>query len=191
MSSVYTVPHVSDSRKSAPRRAFVQVVTGDIFALFAREALQGQPRRLTIVSPWVDLTLAHAPSLSELIEHAEQCNAAVVLATRPLETPGQARAIAAVLNYKRGRVFLDSQLHAKLYVCEEADSRGFAVIGSANMTDSSHRFRELAVVIRPQAKSRVIADLGHRAVTALTATAEAPRRRWRTAAPTRVKGQHR
>src|SRR6266516_73180 len=139
MRSAYTVADRSDSRKSAPRRAFVQVATGDIFGLFAREALQAQPKRLTIVSPWVDPNLSHAPSLNELLDRAAECKASVVLVTRPLETPGQARAIASVLNYERGRVFLDPNLHAKLYICEEADGRGFAVVGSANMTDSSHR----------------------------------------------------
>src|SRR5437867_1462464 len=150
MRSACSVPHRSESRKSAPRRAFVQVVTGDIFGLFAREALQAQQKRLTIVSPWVDSDLPHAPSLAELLDRAERLSASVVLATRPLETSSHARVIAAVLNYRRGRVFLDPSLHAKLYVCEEADGRGFAVVGSANMTDSSHRLRELAVVIRPQ-----------------------------------------
>lgn len=188
MDSAYTVPHRSDSRKSAPRRAFVQVVTGDIFGLFAREALQAQPKRLTIVSPWVDASLSHAPSLNELLDHAAKCKASVVLATRPLETPSQARAIASVLNYQRGRVFLDPNLHAKLYLCEEADGRGFAVVGSANMTDSSQRLRELAVIVRPQARSRVLADLGHQAVATLTTSAEGARRQARTAPPFRTKG---
>lgn len=189
MHSAYSVPHWSDSRKSAPRRAFVQVVTGDIFGLFAREALQARPKRLTIVSPWIDPSISHAPSLGELLGRAAECNASFVLATRPLETPGQARAIASVLNYKRGRVFLDTNLHAKLYLCEEADGRGFAVIGSANMTDSSQRLRELAVVVRPQAKSRVLADLGHQAVASLTACAEGARPQARTVPSSRTKGQ--
>lgn len=188
MSSAYTVPHGSDSRKSAPRRAFVQVVTGDIFGLFAREALQARPRRLTIVSPWVDGELAHTPSLSELLDHAAGMRASVVLATRPLETPAHARAVASVLNYSRGRVFLDPNLHAKLYVCEEADDRGFAVVGSANMTDSSRRLRELAVVVRPQAGSRVLADLGQQALATLTAAAAQPRRRTRRDPSSPAKG---
>jgi hypothetical protein len=166
----------------------VQVITGDIFGLFAREALQARPKRLTIVSPWVDSDLANVPSLNELLGHAEQCRASVVLATRPLETPSHARAVASVLNYRRGRVFLDPSLHAKLYLCEEADGRGFAVVGSANMTDSSHRLRELAVVVRPQARSRVLADLGHQAVATLTASAEGAHRQRRSAPPFRTKG---
>jgi phosphatidylserine/phosphatidylglycerophosphate/cardiolipin synthase-like enzyme len=188
MHSAHSVPHGSDSRKSTPRRAFVQVVTGDIFGLFAREALQARPKRLTIVSPWIDPSLSHAPSLIELLDRAAECKASVVLATRPLETPGQARAIASVLNYERGRVFLDPNLHAKLYLCEEADGRGFAVVGSANMTDSSQRLRELAVVVRPQAKSRVLADLGHQAVANLTAKAKEARPQARTTLSSRTKG---
>ena len=189
MSSAHNVPDRSDSRKSAPRRAFVQVVTGDIFGLFAREALQARPLRLTIVSPWVDSDIAHTPSLNELLDHAEQCKASVVLGTRPLETPRHARAVASVLNYRRGRIFLDPNLHAKLYVCEEADGRGFAVVGSANMTDSSRRLRELAVIVRPQARSRVLADLGHQAVATLTENAEVARRQTRSAPRFRTKGQ--
>jgi hypothetical protein len=188
MSSAYTVPDRSDSRKSAPRRAFVQVVTGDIFGLFAREALEARPKRLTIVSPWVDGELSHTPSLTELLDHAERLRASVVLATRPLETPAHARAVASVLSYSRGRVLLEPNLHAKLYVCEEADGRGFAVVGSANMTDSSRRLRELAVVIRPQAGSRVLADLGQRALTTLTAAAASPRRHTRRNQPSPAKG---
>src|SRR5436190_13720494 len=102
MSSAHNVPDRSDSRKSAPRRAFVQVVTGDIFGLFARESLQARPKRLTIVSPWVDGELSHTPSLAELLDHAERMRASVVLATRPLETPAHARAVAAVVTYGRG-----------------------------------------------------------------------------------------
>src|SRR5687768_17403874 len=107
MSSAHTVANRSDSRKSASRRAYVQVATGNIFGLFVREALQARPRRLTIVSPWVDSDIAHTPSLNELLDHAELLNASVVLGTRPLETPRHARAVASVLNYRRGRVFLD------------------------------------------------------------------------------------
>lgn len=188
MSSAHTVPNPSDSRKSSPRRAFVQVVTGDIFGLFAREVLQARPRRLTIVSPWVDSDLAHIPSLNEMLDHAERCKASVVLGTRPLETPRHARAIASILNYPRGRVFLDPSLHAKLYVCEEADGRGFAIVGSANMTDSSRRLRELAVIVRPQARSRVLADLGYQAVATLTESAEGARRQARSSSSFRTKG---
>jgi hypothetical protein len=189
MHSVHTVSHRSAGRKSPLRRAFVQVVTGNIFGLFAREVLQARPKRLTIVSPWVDGELSDAPSLAELLEHAERCRASLVLVTRPLDTPGHARAVASVLHYGRGRVFLDPNLHAKLYACEVGDGRGFAVVGSANMTESSRRLRELAVVVRPQAKSRVLADLSHQAVATLTASGGEKGRRQRQEQPPRMKGR--
>lgn len=165
MASGRTVhPRRADRKRStcqtAVARARVRFISGDILGAFADEVgrSRGRVHRLTIVSPWV----THDGSggvLARLLERAERDSASVVLVTRPDATVSHTAAVSAVEGATRGRVLLNDRLHAKLYICELGSGRGFALIGSANMTASSKDLDEMAALVRPVRGSRMLAQL--------------------------------
>jgi hypothetical protein len=159
------------------RRAHVQLATGDVLEAFAR-AVARTPRRLrrlTVVSPWVSYD--DSSPLLRLLRRAEHDGAAVVLVTRPATCESHAEAIQAVASSSRGRVFINERLHAKLYVCQEHGSPGFAVIGSANMTSASSGLEEFAMIVRPLGPSGLIATLAGTSVSQLARRSIHNRRR--------------
>lgn len=173
MASVQTVQPKHPKRKRSPyraplARASLRILAGDVLSGFSDEVgrCRGRVQRLTIVSPWV----TH-PVLERLLERADRDGALVLLVTRPGVSPSHVAAISAVELAAGGRVLLNRRLHAKLYICEEAAGRGFAVIGSANMTASSKGLDELAVLIRPVSGSHLISQFAPAAARLATGTA--------------------
>lgn len=142
-------------------RAQVQILTGDVLAPFVECVVRGRRRvrRITVVSPW----LSHEPGSSDavtcLLERAGRDDAAIIVVTRPSINEAHQAAIDAVRLYRRGSVFLNARLHAKLYVCEEGQGRGLVVIGSANMTNGSRGLDEVAVLMRPLDRGALISRL--------------------------------
>ena len=162
MASGITVhPRQADRKRSACQtplaHARVRFIGGDILGAFADEVgrSRGRVHQLTIVSPWV----THGGVLARLLERADRDGAPVVLVTRPGATASHLAAVGAVQEAARGRVLLNDRLHAKLYICELEAGRGFALIGSANMTASSKNLDEMAVFVRPMRGSRMLSQL--------------------------------
>jgi hypothetical protein len=146
--------------KTPLTRARVRFISGDILGAFADEVgrSRGRIQRLTIVSPWV----THEGTggvLARLLERAERDGASVTLITRPDPSAGHLAAMSAVEGAARGRVLLNERLHAKMYICELGGGRGFALIGSANMTTSSKDLDEMAILVRPLRGSRMLSQL--------------------------------
>jgi phosphatidylserine/phosphatidylglycerophosphate/cardiolipin synthase-like enzyme len=124
-----------------------------------RAAVRQIPRRLTIVSPWINYESDCELTLSVLIRHAVRNRAAVVVITRPPTSAPHRRAVELVQAAPRSRIYLNPHLHAKLYICESAHGRGFAVVGSANGTISSASLDEVAILLRPEGASSIIREL--------------------------------
>jgi phosphatidylserine/phosphatidylglycerophosphate/cardiolipin synthase-like enzyme len=160
-------------KRAACRHPDVRVLTGDVLDVFVRAALRAADvRRISLVSPWVS-DAASRGALGRLIAHARRSSAGIVLITRPPATAAHRAAIDLVRSYERGRVILDPQLHAKLYLCDVRVGRGVAVIGSANLTESSARLREVALLVRAAQDSRIIRQLS----TGTLKTLATPQRR--------------
>jgi hypothetical protein len=138
----------------------VQVIRGDVLATFADAITRTRPplRRVMIVSPWVS-EAAGGGLLGLITRRVLADQAALILITRPYSNEAHVSVIEAIRALPRGSVFTNPALHAKVYLCEQGGGRGFAVIGSANMTSGSARLVESAVLIRPLARSRIIAQI--------------------------------
>jgi hypothetical protein len=165
---------------SRPRRAGVRLITGGVLDTFAHEVDRSKHRirRLTIVSPWLSFGEASRDPLGRLLHRAEHDGAAIVLITRPSTSEAHGAVVEAVTKLPRSSVVFNRRLHAKLYACEEDRGRGFAVIGSANMTAASSRLDEAALLIRPDRDKTMISDL----VATTTGSVCARKRRRRRAA---------
>lgn len=148
-------------------RARVRIIRSDPFGAFAQASARQTPRRLTIVSPWINDDCDRQVTLAALIRHAEVHRAAVVVITRPPASGPHKRALELVRTASRSRIYLNPRLHAKLYVCESAQGGGLAVIGSANGTGSSASLHEIALLIRPDRGSAIISELAGATVRGL------------------------
>lgn len=156
-------------------RARVRIIRSDPFGAFARAAAGQAPRRLTIVSPWINDECDRIVTLAALLRHAERHGAAVVLITRPPTTEPHERAVQLVRSTERSHVYLNPRLHAKLYICESGRGRGIAMVGSANGTGSSAALDEVAVLLRPERGSTIISELAGPTVRGLMASRLATR----------------
>lgn len=178
--TVHAAPAVRNRSSYDPlRRAHVQILSGDVLEAFVREVERRKvpPRRLTLVTPWISYACGVEGPLARLLRHAETNDSSVVLTTRPSTSDGHAAAIEAVMQRSRGSVLFNPRLHAKLYVCQEGGSGGgFAVIGSANMTSASSGLDEVAVLIRPVGRSRIVSHLAGPTATKLGRRSRSPRR---------------
>ncbi len=161
----------------------MRLITRDPFGHFTRVCLRERPRRITIISPWLTDADVRPTTLSRLVVHAERHGAAIVVVSRLPRSEMHQDAIDLVQATSRSRVRFNPRLHGKLYVCETGGGRGFAVIGSANGTDSSAHLDEIALLVRPDRGSRLIAELATKGVRALSGTRRA---RTRTSAATSV-----
>jgi hypothetical protein len=179
MSSAATVPRRGRAGKDPsgclpPKRATAQPVWGEIVARFTAAALQSRPIRICLVSPW--LTETDHGRLRLLAHHADGHGAELVVITRTPTTRDGHLALELVGSARSHRVLISDSLHAKLYISQEADGRGVALVGSANMTAGGTRLAEAGVLLRPLADSRLMDDLIHMALTQLGAYRPATRR---------------
>lgn len=156
------------------KRATVQPVWGDVLASFTSAALRSQPTRICLVSPWMRETDHGRFRL--LARHADANRAELVVVTRPVTTADAQRAVDIVQSARSNRILIRDSLHAKLYISQEGDGRGVALVGSANMTAGGSRLAEVGVLLRPLGGSRLIDDLVRVALTHLGACPHETRR---------------
>lgn len=172
MSSVHNVrgwgrESKASSGSGLARRATVQTVWGDVLGSFIAATLRAAPKQICLVSPW--LAEKEHDRLGRLLGHARRHRAAVTIVTRP-SAVASGLALASLLGRESAvRVLVNDQLHAKLYVCQEHDGRGVALVGSANFTAGGARLAEAGVLVRPLADSRIIDDLAKVALSELGA----------------------
>jgi hypothetical protein len=140
-------------------RARVRVLRTDPFGAFVRAVAREDPRRITIVSPWINDDCDRVVTLAALVRHAVRRRAAIVLVTRPPLTDTHAAAVQIIREAPKSRIYFNQRLHAKLYVCESRHGRGLAVVGSANGTGNSAFLDEIAVLLRPERGSNIISEL--------------------------------
>lgn len=180
MNSAATVPR--DGYPSKPptgflpaKRATAEPLWGDILGRFTTAALRSRPIRICLVSPW--LTETDHGRLRLLIRHANAQNAELLVVTRPPSTNLGERAIEMVRSARSHKVLVADALHAKMYISQEPQGRGVALVGSANMTAGGTRFAEVGVLLRPLTGSSLIDDLVQIAVTQFGARPLTTRRR--------------
>jgi hypothetical protein len=144
---------------AADMRARVSILRTDPFGAFARAVARETPRRITIVSPWINDGCDRIVTFAALIRHVVRQRAAIVVVTRAPASEAHQRALDLVQSAPRSRIYFNSRLHAKLYVCECGQDAGLAVVGSANGTGNSAFLDEVAVLVRPERGSNIISEL--------------------------------
>ncbi len=149
------------------RRATAEPVWGDILGRFTSAALRARPTRICLVSPWI--TETDHGRLRLLVRHADAQDAELIVVSRPPSTRPAEQAIELARSARSHRVLVSDALHAKMYIAQEADGRGVALVGSANMTAGGTRLAEVGVLLRPLSGSALINDLVRVALSQLGA----------------------
>lgn len=169
MSSAITVHAKRFGRKDHRilpwRKANVRIIYGDTLTAFTQGLRRCKPDRITIVSPWVSSSPDGA--LFEVIRYAREEDSQVTFITRPPQGASDNRGIEGIRRLSSSIVILNSRLHAKIYICRKAGGDGFAVTGSANITDNSSRLIEVGVFLAPPRGSHLLSDLADRTLIEL------------------------
>jgi phosphatidylserine/phosphatidylglycerophosphate/cardiolipin synthase-like enzyme len=134
----------------------VKLVVGDAFRVFARAAVAAKPRRIYLVSPWVDESV---DGLAEVLGAARRAGSRVLLVTRTPASRAHAAAVAKVASLPRGEVAINARVHAKTYMFESEWGSCVAVVGSANLTHSPKSSSEIGLVVVGRQHDRIMRDL--------------------------------
>ena len=121
----------------------VRIWTEDIPRRFAELLRTSQPLNVYISSPWIS---EFPDSLIDLRKLLAEKKASTIILTRPPRTPAARRFLMTLKRGTSTRVYVNSHLHAKLYVIEGPRQK-YVVIGSSNFTQESRFNIELAVVL--------------------------------------------
>jgi phosphatidylserine/phosphatidylglycerophosphate/cardiolipin synthase-like enzyme len=134
----------------------VKLVVGDAFRVFARAVVAAKPRRIYLVSPWVDESVH---GLVDVLDVARRAGSRVLLVTRTPSSPAHAAAVARVASLPRGEVVINARVHAKAYIFERRSGSCFAVVGSANLTQSPKALSEIGILVLGRDSDRIMRDL--------------------------------
>lgn len=121
----------------------IRIWADDIPRRFAELLRMSQPLNVYISSPWIS---EFSDSLIDLRTLLAKRRASTIILTRPPRTPTTRRLLEHLKGETPTRVYVNSHLHAKLYIIEGPRQK-YVVIGSSNFTQESRFNIELAVVI--------------------------------------------
>jgi hypothetical protein len=147
VNSVPTVPPSVGSSKHRRASSSVRVLGDDGFREFARVAVQGRSARIFVVSPWVSTPSSHR-ELALISDHLERRRGELIVVTRVAgEGVSQRVAVQDLIDCPWTSVYELNNLHAKMCLAELPGGRLAALVGSANVTNSSQRLREVGLLI--------------------------------------------
>jgi len=90
--------------------------------------------KLTIISPWISDMGEERYDLLSIVQKIERDKiSTLVISRRPVE-PWHSKAISILEASDFVQIRYNDNLHAKIYVCENARNPSFALLGSANLT---------------------------------------------------------
>ncbi len=134
------------------------VYEGGHKAFFDRFLLATEIHRLVIVSPWITTLQEESITLRDIIANIEtQRVRTTVVMRHPKKEPLNLEAAELFTSSKFVTVYVNNDLHAKVYVCRCAPF-GFALVGSANLSGRATRAHEIGVLIEGKGPGRDIIE---------------------------------
>jgi HKD family nuclease len=144
----------------AKDRPYFQLLTDKSVECFFKRylALRTSAQVLVIISPYIgDLVEGHY-KLRDLLNKAVKDKTRIYVITRPPSEEYHRVALNVLESYPNVEIRLNSEIHAKLFVCwcrEEEES--FALFGSGNLTSGGLRFNlELGMMILSRGHGRTL-----------------------------------
>jgi hypothetical protein len=122
----------------------ISIWTEDIPRRFTELLRASNPLNIYISTPWIS---EFENKLIDLRSILKKKNASTIILTRPPRDKNTESNLLRIKQETRSRIYVNSRLHAKLFVIE-GSSQKFIVIGSSNFTQEARFNIELAVVIK-------------------------------------------
>jgi len=114
---------------------------------------------LIIVSPWIGPLEGLRYTLAYVLSLVEKRRLPTYVITRTPEEPWHQQAVDLLLECNWVELRYNDSLHAKLYVCKQREGRGFAMLGSGNLSRASiEKNIEIGMMIYGRGRGR---DLLH------------------------------
>lgn len=134
------------------------VYDGGHEAFFDRFLLASQISRLVIVSPWITSLERERITLRDIIATIEAQEVPTTVVMRhPGKEPLNREASELLSTSRCVTVYVNSDLHAKVYVCRCAPF-GFALVSSANLSGRATRTHEIGLLIEGKGPGRDIVE---------------------------------
>jgi len=134
------------------------VYEGGYEVFFDRFLLATQIRRLVVVSPWITTLHDESITLRDIIANIETHRVPTTVVMRhPRKEPLNLEAAELLSKSKFITLYVNNDLHAKVYVCRCAPF-GFALVGSANLSGRATRAHEIGVLIEGKGPGRDIVE---------------------------------
>jgi len=103
--------------------------------------------KLSIVSPWISQMSGERYNLTSILDKVEKDRISTLVITRRPIWPYHQTAISILERSDFVQIRYNDNLHAKIYVCENAKTPSFALLGSANLTSQAIRAHEAGVFV--------------------------------------------
>ena len=126
--------------------AVVKNSVHDVFASRLKRAGKFA-RTVVIASPWITSEGPGASSLKTITSVVRRNKITTYVFTRAPQTQAHRRALDALAGCPSVEIVLNESLHAKIYACLAPYPYGFALLGSANMTDGSSHLYEVGLIV--------------------------------------------
>lgn len=125
------------------------VVRNNLSSVFATRLKRAQKsaRALVIASPWITGSAAGLQPLNTIAKAIQTHRIPTYVFTRSPQTQSHQDALQTLAACPSTEIVLNEQLHAKIYACLAPYPYGFALLGSANLTDGSKSMHEIGLMI--------------------------------------------
>ena len=137
-------PQVSLAR--SVKAAVVKNNVHDVFASRLKRAGRFA-KTVVIASPWITSEGAGANTLKTITSVVRRHKIATYVFTRAPQAQAHRRALDTLAECPSVEIILNESLHAKIYACLAPYPYGFALLGSANMTDGSTHMYEIGLIV--------------------------------------------
>lgn len=138
---------LSSHRVTAARTVRVSIIRNGIPRVFASRLRRagGNVERIIIASPWI--TEESGGAITSIAASIKRRETPTLVFTRPPDSATHFRALDTLLACPTVELVYNTNLHAKVYACVAPYPHGFAILGSANLTQHSEQLYEIGLLV--------------------------------------------
>ena len=134
---------------SLARNVTAAVVKNGVQAAFAQRLKRARKaaRTIVIASPWITGEGSGKGALDTITSLIDRYSIPTYIFTRTPQSQPHNRALVTLGQCSTVEIVLNDNLHAKVYACLAPHPHGFALLGSANLTDGSNHLYEIGLIV--------------------------------------------
>ena len=136
-------------RVSLARNVTAAVVKNGVQSVFAQRLKRARKvaRTIVIASPWISGEGDGKSAFDTITALIERYRIPTYVFTRTPQNHAHNSALLTLIRCPTVEIVLNDNLHAKVYACLAPHPYGFALLGSANLTDGSNSLYEIGLIV--------------------------------------------